>query len=272
MSRSPAFQFYPGDFLAGRVAMYSLEEIGAYMVLLASDWTLNGLPTDVEKLAKLCRVSRRRFAGIWQNISDQFEEHEGKLRNPRLVKERERQELWREKSSEGGKKSAKGRTKGGSTVVEPTAQPKGNTSSSSSSSSSTSVTTKRTTVPPRAASTATVVEASNLQRFPKATADAGYERWVKKIGAMNYGAFRKAIQPVYDAQPGVYSGEQLVLAVDAFHEAMKGDDVRWRDKWTERKFARELHHWVKLGAMELVDEWGAPTERGRASGLFSGAQ
>lgn len=104
VSSAPAFQFYPHDFLAGRVATYSLETVGAYILLLSFDWSLNGLPNSIEKLAKICRVSSRRFSNIWLEIADQFAECEdGRLRNPRLESERYKQLAYSQAMSENGK-------------------------------------------------------------------------------------------------------------------------------------------------------------------------
>lgn len=124
MGKAPAFQFYPNDFLGGVVASYSLEEIGLYTVLLAFDWNLSGLPLDVEKLAKLSRVSLRKFRVLWETVGENFVERDGRYFNPRLQLERAKQEEWRRKSSDGGKKGAANR---GSRVVEPPYQPNGNT-------------------------------------------------------------------------------------------------------------------------------------------------
>jgi uncharacterized protein YdaU (DUF1376 family) len=88
MSDAPWFPFYPSDFVGGRVATYDLDEIGAFSLLLAFDWTLNGLPTETERLAKLCRVSHRKFLKIWVTIQDQFPERDGRRFNPRLALER----------------------------------------------------------------------------------------------------------------------------------------------------------------------------------------
>lgn len=96
MSKSPAFQFYPHDFLAGRVATYSLEEVGAYSLLLAFDWSLNGLPLEPERLAKLCRVSSRKFLAIWDTIGEQFPVVGTVRHNPRLQLEREKQAVTRQ--------------------------------------------------------------------------------------------------------------------------------------------------------------------------------
>jgi uncharacterized protein YdaU (DUF1376 family) len=88
VSESPSFPFYANDFVGGRVATYDLAEIGAYSLLLAFDWTLNGLPKEPEKLAKLCRVSPRTFRKLWETIAEQFPERDGRRYNPRLALER----------------------------------------------------------------------------------------------------------------------------------------------------------------------------------------
>jgi uncharacterized protein YdaU (DUF1376 family) len=88
MSEAPSFPFYANDFVGGRVATYDLDEIGAYSLLLAFDWTLNGLPTETERLAKLCRVSHRKFLKIWEVIAEQFPERDGRRFNERLALER----------------------------------------------------------------------------------------------------------------------------------------------------------------------------------------
>jgi uncharacterized protein YdaU (DUF1376 family) len=119
MTPAPAFQFYPHDFLSGRVATYSLESVGAYILLLSFDWTLDGLPYRVEnsaespresleKLAKICRVSLRRFEKIWAEIGDQFEQcADGKLRNRRLQSVREKQLAYSQSMSENGKRGGR---------------------------------------------------------------------------------------------------------------------------------------------------------------------
>lgn len=59
MTASPAFQFYPGDFLTG-TAMMTAAEVGAYIRLLCYQWhTPAGLPDDPAKLARLalCEVA-----------------------------------------------------------------------------------------------------------------------------------------------------------------------------------------------------------------------
>lgn len=134
---SPAFQFYPNDWLSSaKVTLMSLEQQGAYMRLLAFDWTGNGIPDDDEELAGLSLMRQGWFKGGSVLVRRCFGPHPtrpGFLTNPRLQTEREKQEKWRKKSSDGGLKSAQCRAlqkqvKGGAGVV----QPKVNSSSSSS--------------------------------------------------------------------------------------------------------------------------------------------
>ena len=52
--KSPAFQFYPSDYMASqRVKMMSLEEEGAYCNLLWSCWQHGSIPEDPELAARL---------------------------------------------------------------------------------------------------------------------------------------------------------------------------------------------------------------------------
>lgn len=100
MKLSPAFQFYPHDFLVG-TAEFTAEEVGAYIRLLCYQWAKNGLPNDNLKLAQLaiCGVK------VIESIRQKFRECEdGLLRNPRLQQVQEDQERYRLKQTENGKK------------------------------------------------------------------------------------------------------------------------------------------------------------------------
>lgn len=151
MDRSPAFQFYPGNWLSSpKVAQMQPAEEGAYIRLLAYAWADPdcSLPDDDEILARLSRLNEGWFNGSSKILRACFHPHPdkpGRLANARLLLERQRQQEWREKSRLGGIQSGRSRNsaKGGSGVVEPNAkggsilvEPKGNSSSSSSSSSS----------------------------------------------------------------------------------------------------------------------------------------
>jgi uncharacterized protein YdaU (DUF1376 family) len=149
MSKSPAFQFYPSDFLgSGKVGTMTVDEIGAYTLLLCLDWNENGFVFDEEELARWCKVSRAKFRKLWVRVSRCFDEKDGRMYNARLQIEREKQAEWREKSARGGKASAEAKAKGSPTTLQPPLQPNANTLSSSS--SSTPVTAKGSTARPAA--------------------------------------------------------------------------------------------------------------------------
>lgn len=144
MNKSPAFQLYPADWLSSMtVTMMTPAQEGAYIRLICYDWSNDGIPDDDNQLSSLSRLGEGWFKGGSTVVRKCFKQHptkEGFLTNDRLEKEREKQRTWREKSSEGGKKSAETRKnkgkdgfKGGSTTVSRVVQPNGNIISSSSS-------------------------------------------------------------------------------------------------------------------------------------------
>jgi len=147
--KSPAFQFYPNDWLSSpHVMLMTPEQEGAYIRLLCLDWANDGIPDDDNILAVLSRLNEGWLKGASRVVKECFNQHPTKpqtLTNKRLQIEREKQAFWSKKSSEGGKRSAETRlnksiAKGGSRVVQPKVnrpvQPKVNSMSSSSSSSS----------------------------------------------------------------------------------------------------------------------------------------
>ncbi len=148
MNPSPAFQFYPSDYLGSlRVQMMTLEEEGAYIRLMAYCWKNGSIPADPDLVARL--IGKGASTTLVTKVLAMFKIADcgTKYSHERLDFEREKQRVWREKSSEGGKKSAEKRwggpdkskrRKGGVTTVvtklQPPHQPNGNSSSSFSSS------------------------------------------------------------------------------------------------------------------------------------------
>lgn len=131
-NKSPAFQFYPKDFLSDQnVICMSNEQVGAYMKLLCFAWIDDdcSLPADSTKLEAMTNLGSTTL----QPVINCFFEKDGKLFHKRLLKERQKQDKWREKSRKGGLASAKSRAKGGSRVV----QPKANSTSTSASTNTT---------------------------------------------------------------------------------------------------------------------------------------
>ncbi len=144
-NKSPAFQFYPGDWLSDiNVATMTDQEEGIYIRLLSYCWIHGSIPGDIEKIKRLLKNGSKHDATTLEPVLSCFHlSDSGNYTHNRLEKERKKQEDWKEKSSRGGKKSAEIRQnnaelKGGSPVVEDCLTPKSNTSSLSSSSSSTS--------------------------------------------------------------------------------------------------------------------------------------
>ena len=142
-TKSPAFQFYPADYLSdSNTIAFTAEQDGHYLRLLCLCWLEGSIPIDPRPLLKggatitdeclnpvlrCFRLNRKKTA----------------LVHLRLDAERCKQIAWREKSSAGGKASALiKRTLNGGNGASRVVQPKGNTMSSSSSSSSSSKKTK----------------------------------------------------------------------------------------------------------------------------------
>ncbi len=113
--RAPSFQFYPADWLSSpHVMMMKPSEEGAYIRLLCYAWADPdcGIPDDDATLARLSRLGRWWYGSARERIRECFKSDmaiPGKLVNERLRKEREKQSMWREKSSCGGITSQKNR-------------------------------------------------------------------------------------------------------------------------------------------------------------------
>jgi len=102
MDKPPAFQFYPKDFLSDiNVSAMDMEERGIYITLLCYCWLEDGIPKKSRMVKKWLKNG--------SPLCDCFYEKDGKLRNKRLDKERQKQIAWAKKSSKGGKISQKKR-------------------------------------------------------------------------------------------------------------------------------------------------------------------
>jgi uncharacterized protein YdaU (DUF1376 family) len=108
-TRSPAFQFYPKDFLSSsKVGRMSLTEVGTYILLLSHAWLDGGLPTDTRELAKIVHMNPQRFARMWSGaLSECFVERSGRLVNDRLEIEHRKQLEFRRRQSDHGKKGGR---------------------------------------------------------------------------------------------------------------------------------------------------------------------
>jgi uncharacterized protein YdaU (DUF1376 family) len=148
MTKAPAFQFYPTDFVgSGTVGRATIDEVGIYTLLLCLDWTDGGFEFDVPRLSRWCRTTERKLLATWKYLQPCFTERDGKYYNKRLEEERQKQAQRRAQLSENGKKGgrpkkAKGLPKETKSFPETKANDNQNESLLSSSLSSSSVTTK----------------------------------------------------------------------------------------------------------------------------------
>jgi len=123
---SPAFQFYPKDFIADEhVAVMSMAERGVYISLLCFCWMQGSIPKDETLAGRLVGATPRDINGAVKTVLTRFlpdPSDPTRLIHKRLEAEREKQKEWRLKSSIGGKQSAAKRqanSKGGSTTLKP---------------------------------------------------------------------------------------------------------------------------------------------------------
>jgi len=115
--KSPAFQFYPADWLGSqRVSLMTLEEEGAYIRLLSYCWQHGSIPADPDAAARLIGkgaspVLASKVLTMFQPPLETGSPCGAVLVHERLQAEKEKQLAWKTKSSEGGKKSAEKRKK-----------------------------------------------------------------------------------------------------------------------------------------------------------------
>ena len=111
MSEAPAFQLYSADFYVD-TNEWSVDEVGIYTRLLLSQWSNKSLPNNVTRLARIAGCSPQKFQKAWGQIAIKFTKNgDGRLQNPRLEREREKQQKYRELQAEKSKKGVEARRK-----------------------------------------------------------------------------------------------------------------------------------------------------------------
>lgn len=109
MSQNPFMQLYVGDYLADTLDL-TTEQHGAYLLLLMTMWRHDAkLPNDPAKLARIARVSLRRWHLVWGEIHHFFYVEGDQIRNNRLDREHQKAISISEKRIASG--SAGGRAK-----------------------------------------------------------------------------------------------------------------------------------------------------------------
>lgn len=92
MSERPFMQLYVSDFIGDTLAL-SAEGVGAYMLLLMAMWNAGGsLPADDPKLARIARMSVKKWRALAAEIMPYFDASDGVIRHNRLTKELEKSE------------------------------------------------------------------------------------------------------------------------------------------------------------------------------------
>jgi len=87
MSERPFMQLYVSDFV-GDTLQLSTEQIGAYMLILMAMWNAGGrLPNDDAKLARVARLSLKRWRAISADLLTFFEREAGEIGHKRLTRE-----------------------------------------------------------------------------------------------------------------------------------------------------------------------------------------
>lgn len=100
---TPAFQYYPSDFLVA-VMHLSDEATGVYWKLLSALW-INGnlLPFCLTKLARFAMTTPEVMHRVWPEIEDKFTVEGGNVMHDRFTKTMELSEKRRECGSKGGR-------------------------------------------------------------------------------------------------------------------------------------------------------------------------
>jgi uncharacterized protein YdaU (DUF1376 family) len=100
----PFMQLYVADYLADTTDL-TCEEHGAYLLLLLTMWRHGAkLPNDPQKLARIIRVSPKKWAAIWAQIGRFFVVDGDTISNKRLTREHQKAEEKSESRADAGRK------------------------------------------------------------------------------------------------------------------------------------------------------------------------
>ena len=118
VEQSPAFQFYPRDFLSDeRVLVMGATARGAYITLLCVCWIEGSLPTSDDHLSRLANCPLREWNRIKSDVVSCFYEQDGRYYQKRLEIERKKQSDWKAGLSEAGREGAARRWRGHSQAI-----------------------------------------------------------------------------------------------------------------------------------------------------------
>lgn len=104
MGKDPAYPLYAADFEMD-TSGWDIEHIGLYYRLLNVEWVNGSLPNDIESLARIGRITPKRFIPLWEVIKIKFHLNgDGGYLNNRMELIREEKKLFKLKKSQAGKK------------------------------------------------------------------------------------------------------------------------------------------------------------------------
>lgn len=113
MSASPAFQFYPAEFLADEnVVMMSNWDLGCYIKMICYCWREGSIPSEPAKLARLLNEDSSAIAQLSAHVWLCFRtatNDEKRLIHPRLEREKSKQRNYAKERAESGKKGGNAR-------------------------------------------------------------------------------------------------------------------------------------------------------------------
>lgn len=253
MKDAPYFPFWAKDWRSSEsVQLMSLTERGAFVELLTIAWLASEepctIPADSEKQAALLRISAREWRKLAPRVLAEFEPAgSGRLRNAKLFNVYSEMQAKHLRHSEGGKQTAAKRWKHDSPATSLATE---------------KLVTARVRVKDKVLNNNGSADA---QRFPQVECNALYERWSTRRGGIKYPVLRNALLPLYPASGARYELADLLNAIDAFAEAASAAPPEYGNLWNPTKFVGDVTRWIRLGKLPLVDEWGEPTERGRAA-------
>jgi len=100
MAKPPAFQWYPKDAETDEnVRMMDDAEFGFYVRCLNHAWINDGLPEEVENIARVLQRPEKVVRKYWTIVGKCFHSVNGRLRNPRLEEQRRQADEYRAEKS-----------------------------------------------------------------------------------------------------------------------------------------------------------------------------
>lgn len=104
MSERPFMQLYVSDFV-GDTLHLSSEQVGVYLLLLMAMWNADGsLPDDDAKLARVARLSLKKWRAARPELMEFFTVADGHVTHGRLTKELQKSERQSQSRSAAGAK------------------------------------------------------------------------------------------------------------------------------------------------------------------------